>query len=292
MASLLTVSNVLWAVHPLLEGVVAFSLWRRKLHKEFPFFFAFLLTQMAMFCLLFPIYNWSSDAFFHRYWYYLDWTTTAVGIALLFKVLHEISMDVFRPFPTLKDLGTVLFRWAALVMMLVGVVVAASASSNLLGIRQALEAVQRCLFLAQTGLAIFLLMFAWHLRLTWRHRSFGLALGFGLVAAAQLILGALVSNKTVQFSETIASVMISSCYDVSLMVWFVYCWIESPMTMAESTRVKTQRWNRGLTEIQHPESAESLIPMFENMVERALARSSAKSPSEEPVLVERGVARG
>ena len=293
MASLLTVSNALWAVHPILEGAVAFSLWRRKLHKEFPFFFAYLLTQIIMFCVLFPIYNWSSDTFWGNYWFYLDWGTTAVGIALLFKVLHEISMDVFRPFPTLKDLGTVLFRWAALVMLLVGVVVAASASSNILGIQQALDAVQRCLFLAQTGLVLFLLMFAWHLRLHWRHRSFGLAVGFGLVAATQLVMGALVSNKSAHVTDHAAAVVISSCYDLSLLVWFGYCWINIPVAMmAESTRIKTQRWDRGLTEIQHPESSESLIPMFESMVERALARSTLRVSTEDPALVERGVARG
>ena len=292
MASLLTVSNALSLLQPLLEGAVAFSLWRRKAHKEFPYFFAYLLAQIAMFCVLFPISNWASAGFMQRYWYYLNWGTTAIGIALLSKVLHEISMDVFRPFSTLKDLGTVLFRWAALVMLLVGVVVAASATSNILRVQQALDAVERCLFLAQTGLALFLLMFASHLRLRWHHRSFGFALGFGFMATAQLIMGALLLNGTNYVSDALAWVILPSCYDIALLIWLGYCWVDSPVSLSESTRVKTQRWDRGLTEIQHPESAESLIPMFVSMVERALARSSAKSPSEEPVLVERGVARG
>ena len=142
MASLLTVSNALWTAQPLLEGAVAYSLWRRNLHKDFPFFFGYMLAQIAMFTALFPIYNWSSDVFFHRYWYYLNWGTTAIGIALGFRVLHEISMEVFRPFHTLKDLGTMLFRWAALVMLLVGVVVAASATSNVLIIEQVVVVIQ------------------------------------------------------------------------------------------------------------------------------------------------------
>ena len=47
-------------------------------------------------------------------------------------IIYEIFLDVFRPYHTLKDLGSVLFKWAALVMSLVAFVVAASSP---LGIR-------------------------------------------------------------------------------------------------------------------------------------------------------------
>lgn len=290
MASLLTVSNALWTAQPLLEGAVAYSLWRRNLHKDFPFFFGYMLAQIAMFAALFPIYNWSSDVFFHRYWYYLNWGTTAIGIALGFRVLHEISMEVFRPFHTLKDLGTMLFRWAALVMLLVGVVVAASATSNVLIIEQVVVAIQRCLLLAQMGLVLFLLMFSSYLRLHWRHRSFGLALGFGLVSTAEVVTYALMLNDKGYVSAGAASLVLTLSYDLALAVWLTYCWIACPVTVAESTRVKTQRWDRGLTEIQHPAPAESLIPMFEDMVARALARSSPILPVEDAPLVQRTAA--
>src|SRR6266700_3768806 len=180
MASFLTITNVLWAAQPVLEGAVAFSLWRRKLHKEFPFFMAYLLAQMALVIVLFPVYNFASDRFFYRYWCYLNWLASIVGFSLGFKVLHEIFMDVFRPYHAMKDLGTVLFRWGALVMLLVGVVVAASAKADTLPVmEQAVVAVQRCVRLAQMGLVLFLLSLASHLGIRWRHRSFGWAVGFG-----------------------------------------------------------------------------------------------------------------
>ena len=289
MASLVTVSNVLWAAQPLLEGAVAYSLWRRKLHKEFPFFFVYLLAQIAMFCVLFPIEKWASDAFFQRYWYYLDWGTTAIGIGLGLKVLHEISMDVFRPFHTLKDLGTVLFRWAALVMLLVGVIVAASTTTEIPILEQSVIAVQRCVRLAQMGLVLFLLMFASYFRIHWRHRSFGWALGFGFVATTELVIEALLLNGKGYVSQGVASLVITASYVLSLLIWFTYSWLKSPVVLAEAARLKTQRWHRGLSEIQHPQHAESLIPMFEDMVERALARSTVAPPAEGPALVQRAV---
>lgn len=295
MASLATVSTALWAAQPLLEGALAYSLWRRKLHRDFPVFFAYLLAQIAMFCILFPIVTWASNAFFNRYWYYIDWGTTAIGIGLGLKVLHEIAMDVFRPFPTLKDLGTVLFRWAALVMLLVGVVVAASTTSDMPILEQAVIAVQRCVRLAQMGLVLFLLMFASYFRIHWRHRSFGLALGFGFVATTELVIEAMQLNGNGYVSQGVASVVVTTSYVLSLFIWLTYSWVQSPAVLTESARLKTQRWDRSLNEIQHPEAAESLIPMFEGMVERALARSAvaprAEHGLEEPALV-RGTAVG
>ena len=289
MASLESISNAIWVAQPLLEGAVACSLWRRKLHKEFPYFFAYLLAQITMFCVLYPIERWSSEVFYHRYWYYLDWGTTAIGIGLGLKVLHEISMDVFRPFHTLKDLGTVLFRWAALVMLLVGVIVAASTTPEMPVFEQSVMAVQRCVRLAQMGLVLFLLMFAAYLRINWRHRSFGWALGFGFVATTELVIEALLLNGKGYVSQGAAAVVITTSYMLSLLIWLTYSWIESPVAVAESARLKTQRWHRGLVEIQHPEPVDSLIPMFEGMVERALARSTAPvaTPAESPSLVQR-----
>ena len=292
MASLAMVSSALWAAQPLLEGAVVYSLWRRKLHKDFPFFFRYLLAQIAMFCVLFPIDRWASDAFFFRYWYYLDTGATAIGIALGIKVLHEISMDVFRPFDTLQDLGTVLFRWAALVMLLVGVVVAASTTSDMPILEQSVTAVHRCVRLAQMGLVLFLMLFSSYFRIHWRHRSFGLALGFGFVATTELVIEAMLLNGKGLLSHSVASAVLTLSYLMSLFIWLAYSWIKSPTLMTEPARLKTQRWDRGLTEIQHPVAAESLIPMFEGMVERALARSTPMPPAKDSSLEGQALAQG
>jgi len=282
MASYLTISNVLWAAQPMLQGAVVYSLWRKKLHRIFPYFVAYLVAQAACVAILLPIYNFSSDHFFQHYWYYLNWAAGLIEICLAFKVLHEIFMDVFRPYPAMKDLGTVLFRWGALVMLLVGVVVAASAQSdNIPVMEQVVVAVQRCVRLAQMGLVLFLLSLAAHLGIQWRHRSFGLALGFGFLACTELMVYALLLNGRGFVSPGAASLANMMAYNLAIMIWFSYCWMKSPESVAESTRLRTQRWDRSLGELQITQPGESLIPMFEDMVERALARSA---PAPEPPL--------
>ena len=284
MASLLTMSNVLWASQPILGGAVALSLWRKKLHKEFPFFMAYLASQIVTVAVLFPVYNFASDHFFYHYWYFLNWAASLLGLSLGFKVLHEIFMDVFRPYHAMKDLGTVLFRWGVLVMLLVGVVVAASARADLPVIEQAIVAVQRCVRLAQMGLVLFLLSLASHLGIQWRHRSFGLALGFGFFASTELVVYALVLNGKGFINPSAATMANMMAYDLSVLIWFSYCWMRSPVAMTESTRLRAQRWDRSLNEAHHTEPAESLIPMFEGMVERALARTPSTPPADAVML--------
>ena len=46
------------------------------------------------------------------------------------------------------------------------------------------------------------------------------------------------------------------------------------MRQAAVNHLQTQRWEQGLADLQHPVPSDSLIPMFEGMVERAFSRSS------------------
>ena len=57
------------------------------------------------------------------------WGGQAISVAFGFGVIHEVFIDVFRAFHTLRDLGTVLFKWAGLVMLLVAGVVSVSTNS-------------------------------------------------------------------------------------------------------------------------------------------------------------------
>ena len=290
MASFFTPSNVLWASQPILQGVVVLSMWRKKLHKEFPVFATYLLAQIVIATILYPVYHLASDSFYFHYWPYLNWGATIIGFTLGFKVLQEIFMDVFRPYYAMKDLGTVLFRWGALVMLLVGGVVAASTRADIPLVDQTLVAVQRCVRLAQMGMVLFLISFASHLGIRWKHRSFGLALGFGFFATAELVLYALVLNGRGVVSQGAAIMANMMAYEVAILVWLAYCWIASPVVIATSTRLKTLRWDRGLNEMQRPQSPDSLIPMFESMVERALARSPG-APQDSDSVQEPGPAR-
>src|SRR5271170_7890539 len=172
----------LWLAHPFLQTVIAIAMLRRGQHRAFKFFFAYVVTQIMTFAVVFPTYMYRYSACF-----YLSWFTTAISVALGFKVIHEAFLDVFRPFHTLRDLGTVLFKWAGLVMLLVaGVVSISSNSPDTAPWVQAITTAQRCVRIIQVGMVLFLLFFARYLGVSRRQHSFGIALGFGFFAMVEL----------------------------------------------------------------------------------------------------------
>jgi hypothetical protein len=63
-----------------------------------------------------------------------------------------------------------------------------------------------------------------------------------------------------------------------LLTWFVYVLVKSPARDAATNLLQSQRWEQSLTDIHHPFPPDSLIPMFEGMVDRALSRTPVNSP--------------
>jgi hypothetical protein len=263
-----SVALYLWCAQPILQSVVAVIFWRRKLHKQFPVFFLFLLAQIANFVIIFPAWRAGN----YRLYFGLFWLCEAVNAVLGFKVIHEIFLDVFRPYHTLKDLGTLLFKWAGVVMLLVSVVVAFSNSFDQSPLVHAVTTLQRSVRIVQLGLILFLLLFSRFLGVSRKQVSFGISLGFGLFAGVDLMMYALNSGGFVK--QGLFNLINMSAYNLAIFVWLGYSLSRKAVREAAVNHLQTQRWEQGLADLQHPVPSDSLIPMFEGMVERAFSRSS------------------
>ena len=260
--------SVLWFAHPTLQLAVVGVMWRRKMHRSFPVFFTYILFEVVVFAFVFPAYRLGN----YRQYFYSYWIGTIISLAIGFKVIHEVFLDVFRPFHTLKDLGTLMFKWAALVMLLVaGVVAAASSAASDSPLVESVLTVQRCVRVIQVGLVMFLLVFSRYLGVSRRQQSFGIALGFGSFAAVELFLVALYLSGHV--GEMTVSITNMAAYNASIVMWLVYMSLRKQVRESTSTLLLSQRWEQSLADLQAPVAADSLIPMFEGMVNRALTRN-------------------
>src|SRR6202795_4677819 len=211
-----TVVIGVWCAQPILQSALAVILWRRKLHKQFPVFFVFLLAQVANFVVIFPLWLTGN----YNLYFAPFWLGEAVNAVLGFKVIHEIFIDVFRPYHTLKDLGTLLFKWAGVVMLLVSVVVAFSNSFDQSPLVHALTTLQRSVRIVQLGLILFLLLFSRFLGVSRKQASFGISLGFGLFAGAELVMYALNSGGFVK--QGILNLINMVTLILAILVWIGY----------------------------------------------------------------------
>src|SRR5436309_2829847 len=80
---------------------------------------------------------------------------------------------------------------------------------------------------------LFLLVFSKYLGVTWRQHSFGIALGFGSFASAELTLLALYASGHI--SQATLSLFNMLAYNGAIMIWLVYAWIKTPARDASSS---------------------------------------------------------
>jgi hypothetical protein len=255
----------LWVIQPPIQAVVAVVMYRRKLHKEFPAFFAYTVAQLALFCIQFPVYKWGHEDYFNIYW-----ATTALNLILAFRIIHEIFLDIFKPYHALKDLGSALFKWAALIMVLLSIVLVSLSPSWGDPFGDSIMVVQRCVRVVQCGLVIFLLAFCGSLGVNWRRMSFGIALGFGFFSGIELLTSALYSGHRIH--APLAGLLSSEGYQGGILIWLFYSLANRPSQMVPV--LVPQRWDEALMEIQPQSDSDSLIPMFEHMVDQALSKSN------------------
>ncbi len=263
----------IWCAQPILLSGLTVILWRRKLHKQFPVFFLYLLAHVVIFAVLFPL--WITG---HRNLYFWPFCLSQViDFVLGFKVIHEIFVDVFRPYRTLKDLGTLVFKWAGVVMVLVALVAAFSNSSYERPLMHAIANLMRSVLVAQVGLVLFLLLFSRFLGVSRKQLSFGISLGFGIFAAVDLMLlalhsGGLVTDDNYNMIDMVGCVL-------AIFVWFGYSLSRQVVRGPAVNHLQTERWEQSLADLRRPAPADSLLPRFESMVERASSRNSPGSPT-------------
>jgi hypothetical protein len=256
---------VLWCLQPILQAAIAVLMFRRGQHKTFPVFFAYMPVQIVIFCVGFAAYRFTGV-----YAYFIVFCVlTAIDLIFNFKILHEIFLDIFRPYDALKDLGSALFKWGALVMILVSVVLISATPGTDSPLLRTLLVVQRSLRLVQCGLLVFLLAFCRYLGVSWKRPSFGLALGFGTLAGSEMIINALYTGS--HFRLNVANVANTAAVDVAVILWLLYFALNQ--REAVTPVLIPQRWDEALAEIRPQMDSESLIPMFETMVDRALSKA-------------------
>ena len=260
----------LWIGPVALQVALAVVMLRRGLHKQFSAFFLYTAYELASFPVLFTVYH-----FWPGNYYYVSWSSNALEIGLAFAVILEVFSQAFRPYTALHDLGRVLFRWVAVFLLLVAIVLAVAAPGNEANrVAAGILTLDRSLLVMQCGLVLFLVIFLPHLGLSWKHKLVGIGLGFGLYASVQLMLWTLrLQGGSAMISDNTLTIVNSSAYGATVLLWTIYALVPEPARRPVLAESKSERWDHTLDSIQHPGGLEeSFLPRLEARVERVMAR--------------------
>jgi hypothetical protein len=265
---------VLWFLAPAFMLGVVFFMSKRKLRAEFSLFFTYLLLQILLVAINFFVYHLSPEDYFFFYW-----TGTALSIMLGFFVIHETFTYMIRPYPGLRDFGSVLFRGVVFLMLLATGISALDGGTEPRVI-QIIVNVQRSVLLFQCGLLLFVVLCFRQFGLRSSNFAFGIAMGFGLFAAADLIVYNLRASLGPEWGLILGRVS-TTAYNVAVMVWFGYALM--PSTASERNELiyhpTFDRWNQHAAMLMNtvpPGGTPSYLSDIEQTVDKVLARSSGK----------------
>ena len=256
---------VFWCAAPILQFGVLVAMYRRGLHREYPYFFNYTVLQVLNEPVLFVFQRYSYPMY---YWGY--YVSVALSALISFAVLQEIFHEAFRPYEALRDLSVILFRWSALLVLLFGVMWATTKteSSQVDTITNGILVVQRSVRLMQCGLVFFLLLFSEYLGISRRHVLFGIALGFGIFASVSMLMLAAVSHGTFVRVSILRQIN-SAAYVIAALIWLGYTAL-APLRRPALAAMRSPEWNSALEDARVPVGADSLLDSMDRTVERLL----------------------
>lgn len=263
----------LWIIPLPVFVCLAIMMFRRKIHSALPWFFAYAAFQVVELGLGYLFYHWSQVLYYYAYW-----AMATLDIALGFAVMYEVFMGVFHPFPGLHELGKVLFRWAALVLILATVFMAWTSArmpgnplfSTLLNLTRSLEVMQ-------CGLVLLMLLCSSCLGLTLRHRIFGIALGFGVSAAVDLCAATVLATMGQQAAMFVKlSKMVA--FNFSALLWIGYIHFGA-VEIELSKLIHVERWNFALAAAMPGHEESPALPSIESAVDRVWKKANGSAPN-------------
>jgi len=289
--SLQTAMNLMAWVEFALWTLFGFLFWARKLHLRFPAMGIYLaLHVVTMPVLLFLFYgqaqHWLSNRCFY-YYYFVYWAVYIASAILLFFVCIEVFRSALSAFLGLQKLGTVAFRWAALVSVILSLSTVSFEHSRALILADIGSRLMRSVSILELCLLAFLCLSMNALCLSARDMAFGISLGFTLISTNDFLTASLLSRnhsliEPLQFASEAVILL-------TLGMWVAYSALPEPVRRpvvlpASSTLL---RWNEIASALGHTGTQVAVQPAegyaltgVERVVEGVLRRNLKKRESE------------
>jgi hypothetical protein len=287
--SLLHLLKVGSVAETLLTWVALVVCFRSSIRNYISAMRAYLLVQAVGGVLMDVLINFRIMSPDHRYTAYfcVYWVSFVAGAAAIVAVMQQVFQQSLSPLPGLRRLGLVVFRWIVLATLVFAVGSTlmplgfhlASAESVMYGVMRSISIMEICL-LAFLALSVHALGFSF------RSRIFGIGLGFGLTAAADLVVSLIMQRNPamVSYGNLFGQIGIL----LALGTWIVYFVKAEPDRKMVTLPVTSPllRWNEIANALGHPggqvvltqPASANFLHDVERAVDKVLAKNSLDKP--------------
>ncbi len=288
MSAMSAAELVLWAA-------LAVLFLAKGLQRRFPAMGYYLLlraisTPVLTLALYLTTKSWGRDFHVGQIYYFGFFATYLASTVLLFLICIEVFRSALSAFPGIAKLAIVIFRWAAVVSMIVSLSSISYGHKGIFIIADVSYGLMHSVSVLELCLLAFLCLSMNALRLTVRDLSFGIALGFGVMSSADFVLASWISRVASPSLVDPLQFVYESLILGTLAIWVVYCIIPEParrpVLMPASSTI--YRWNEIASALGHTgtkvavqQPANSFfLSDVERVVEKVLARNMKAGESE------------
>ena len=201
---------------PLVLAVAA-VMFSRKLHKEFRFFFLYLVVVVLADLLRFIVFQRGVPL----QYFYVYWITEAIEVLLAFLVLYEVFLIRLFPGFNITPIYRYLFPTAGLIVVVLTVLLFVNAPSrgpSMLAVVVGEFALALSFF--QVAVLVFFCGLVLFMSREWPRHAFGIAAGFGIYASVKLIITVVRARHS--YAPTAVDQLPTIAYAVAALIWLFY----------------------------------------------------------------------
>jgi hypothetical protein len=286
MSAMNAAEFILWAA-------LAILFWTKGLQRRFPAMGIYLglraiSAPLLVLVLREELQPWGRDFHLGQIYFFGFFATYLASTVLLFFICIEVFRAALAAFPGIAKLAIVIFRWAAVVSMLVSLTSISYAHKGIYIIADVCYGLMHSVSVLELCLLAFLCLSMNALRLTVRDLAFGIALGFGLMCSGEFVVAAW-GSRLASWNEPVQFVYESLILG-TLAIWMVYCIhpepVRKPVLMPASSTI--YRWNEIASALGHTGTKVAMqqpansffLSDVERVVEKVLARNMKGRTSE------------
>jgi hypothetical protein len=280
--------NILEFAEPVLIWVALILFLKSGMSKRFPAMLGYLGLRAGSAVILEIILNLHrfiriDNTLQYSVYFYAYWTFYTLSAVAIFLVIQEIFCHVTEPVPGIRRFGLLAFRWVAIISVIISV----GSSLPLKGLGAGLMSVgfqvMRCVSILELCLLAFLALFIHSLGRSFRSAAFGIALGFGVQAAMELVLSMVATRSAVlDTNVNLALQVVITCV---LAAWMAYFMMPEPEAEREAITLPVSssliRWNEIANALGHSTphvavgpSGATFLQDVEQVVDKVLTKNS------------------
>jgi hypothetical protein len=108
---------------------------------------------------------------------------------------------------------------------------------------------QQALYIVESGLILFIFIFAAYFRLAWNRQTFGIALGLGILSCEHLAAWAVTASGALADKSYLLDFVNLATYHLCVLIWFYYLLTPEKITTKSAVPLPEHNlevWNREL----------------------------------------------